>query len=172
KESQMEFKDGVNEFIARSLKDKIPILIFSAGLGDIIEIFLEINVPAFRLQEHTPTESTHIVSNFMDYDSKSFHFTGFKDKLIHAFNKNEYEIYDTPYYNQIKQRPNVILLGDTLGDVGMIAGMKNLQNILKIGFLNNYNETKLKVYKSVYDLVICNDQTFTIPNQILDEIQK
>ena len=40
-QSAMELKSGVSEFITELLKSETPILIFSAGLGDIIEIFFE-----------------------------------------------------------------------------------------------------------------------------------
>jgi HAD superfamily hydrolase (TIGR01544 family) len=134
--------------------------------GDIIEFFLEIQIPVFK-HNHT---SSHIVSNFIQYDTDG-KLISFNEKLIHSFNKNEHEIHDTPYFQSILNRPNVILLGDTLGDVGMIAGMKNLKQILKIGYLNHSTPAKLEVYKNVYDIVICDDQTFDVPNRILQAIR-
>ncbi|CAF5149261.1 unnamed protein product, partial [Rotaria magnacalcarata] len=64
-ESSMELKTGVQEFMTDLLRSETPILIFSAGLGDIIEIFLEKEIPEFR-HNH---ESSHIVSNFIQYDN-------------------------------------------------------------------------------------------------------
>ena len=96
----------------------------------------------------------------------------FNEKLIHSFNKNEHEICDTSYYQAIMNRPNVILLGDTLGDVGMVGGMKNLKQVLKVGYLNHSTPTKLEIYKNVYDIVICDDQTFDVPRAILRTIQE
>lgn len=52
----------------------------------------------------------------------------------------------------------------------MTGGMKNLKQVLKIGFLNHSTPAKLEVYKSIYDIVICDDQTFDIPNLILKAI--
>jgi 5'-nucleotidase len=164
-QSNMELKKGVREFITELLRSETPILIFSAGLGDIIEIFLEKEIPEFK-HNH---KSSHIVSNFIQYDSNG-NLLSFNEKLIHSFNKNEHEIHDTPYFQTIINRPNVILLGDTLGDIGMIAGMKNLKQILKIGYLNQSTPAKLEVYKSVYDIVICDNQTFDVPNEILNAI--
>ena len=127
--------------------------------------FLEKEIPEFK-HNH---ESSHIVSNFIQYDSNG-NLISFNEKLIHSFNKNEHEIHDTPYFQSILNRPNVILLGDILGDVGMIGGMKNLKQILKIGYLNHSTPAKLEVYKNVYDIVICDDQTFDVPNAILNAI--
>ncbi|CAF0855737.1 unnamed protein product [Adineta steineri] len=164
-QSNMELKKGVREFILDLLTSETPILIFSAGLGDIIEIFFEKEIPEFK-HNH---KASHIVSNFIRYDTDGKLLT-FNDKLIHSFNKNEHEIHDTSYFQTILNRPNVILLGDTLGDIGMIGGMKNLKQILKIGYLNHSTPAKLEVYKNVYDIVICDDQTFDVPNRILKAI--
>ena len=179
-QSDMELKKGVQEFITDLLHTQTPILIFSAGLGkkrfplirsfqsilgDIIEFFLEKEIPEFK-HNH---ESSHIVSNFIQYDSNG-NLVSFNEKLIHSFNKNEHEIHDTPYFQTIVNRPNVILLGDTLGDIGMIGGMKNLKQILQIGYLNHSTPEKLAVFENVYDIVICDNQTFDLPNAILKAI--
>jgi hypothetical protein len=50
----------------------------------------------------------------------------------------------------MNNHPNVLLSGDTLGDIGMIGTMKN--------------------YKRTYDIVICDDQTFHVSNVILNSI--
>jgi 5'-nucleotidase len=128
-------------------------------------MFLEKEIPKFK-HNH---ESSHIVSNFLQYDPNG-KLLSFSKKLIHPFNKNEHEIHDTPYFQSILNRPNVLLLGDTLGDIGMIGGMKNLKQILKIGYLNRSTSTKLEVYKRAYDIVICDDPTFDVPNVILNSI--
>jgi HAD superfamily hydrolase (TIGR01544 family) len=133
--------------------------------GDIIQFFFEEQIPEFK-HNH---QSSHIVSNFVQYDDEG-KLVSFSEKLIHSFNKNEHEIHDTPYFQTIAKRPNVILLGDSLGDIGMTGGMKNLKQILTIGYLNRSTPEKLEVYKDVYDIVICDDQTFDIPNAILKAI--
>lgn len=164
-QSAMELRKGVRPFFLELFKDRIPVLIFSAGLGDVIDIFFQKEIPEFK--EHSDT--THIVSNFIEYDDHG-QLVAFSEKLIHSFNKNEHEIHHTPYTKTINHRPNVILLGDTLGDVGMASGIKNLQNILKIGFLNQATPNKLDVYQIAYDIVICDNETFDVPNLILNAI--
>ncbi|CAF2367840.1 unnamed protein product [Rotaria sp. Silwood2] len=152
-QSKMELKKGVRKFITDLLH------------SDVIEVFLEKEIPEFK-HNH---ELSHVVSNFIEFDADG-NSISFSKKLIHTFNKNEQEIHNTSYYQSILNRPNVILLGDTLGDVGMIGGMKNLKHVLKIGYLNHSTPTKLEVYKNVYDIVLCDDQTFDIPNLILEAI--
>ena len=62
---------------------------------------------------------------------------GFQGDLIHTFNKNKSAIHKSDYFNSIKHRHNIILLGDSIGDLSMAEGAHNAQNILKIGFLND-----------------------------------
>ena len=52
-------------------------------------------------------------------------------------NKNESAIHDSDYFKQLRHRENLILLGDSLGDLDMADGATNIANILKIGFLND-----------------------------------
>jgi hypothetical protein len=58
--------------------------------------------------------------------------TGFGGSIIHVFNKNESVVKETKFYQEVKNRRNVILLGDSLGDVTM-ATDKNHDTVLRIG---------------------------------------
>lgn len=62
---------------------------------------------------------------------------GFKGELIHVYNKHDGALRNTEYFKQLKDNGNVILLGDSLGDLNMADGVPNVENILKIGFLND-----------------------------------
>lgn len=62
---------------------------------------------------------------------------GFKGELIHVYNKHDGALRNTEYFKQLKDNGNIILLGDSLGDLTMADGVPNVENILKIGFLND-----------------------------------
>ncbi len=62
---------------------------------------------------------------------------GFKGELIHVYNKHDGALRSTEYFKQLKDNGNIILLGDSLGDLTMADGVPNVENILKIGFLND-----------------------------------
>ena len=54
------------------------------------------------------------------------------------FNKNENAIHSSDYFTDaIRGRNNVVLLGDSTGDVKMAVGVPQPNNVLKIGFLND-----------------------------------
>lgn len=59
----------------------------------------------------------------------------FKGKLIHVFNKNENAIHSSDYFEKLCGRTNVILMGDSIGDVKMALGVPQPSSVLKIGFL-------------------------------------
>lgn len=63
---------------------------------------------------------------------------GFKGELIHTFNKHEVAVHHPEIFEKNKLRSNIVLLGDTLGDLTMADGMPYKQTLLTIGFLNDH----------------------------------
>ena len=55
------------------------------------------------------------------------------------------------------RKEKAILLGDNISDTLMAP--KNIQNILKIGFLNNYLENK-ELFQNAFDIVYDNKISF------------
>jgi HAD superfamily hydrolase (TIGR01544 family) len=85
----------------KALEDNdIPCLVFSAGLGDVIEEWMEHECSGSY-------KNIKIVSNFMDFDEEHSRIKGFKGSMIHIFNKNEGVLLDTDYEQTIHSRPNV-----------------------------------------------------------------
>lgn len=53
------------------------------------------------------------------------------------YNKHDGALRNTDYFKQLKDNSNIILLGDSLGDLNMADSVPNVENLLKIGFLND-----------------------------------
>ena len=68
------------------------------------------------------------------------------------------------------KRRNVIVLGDSLGDVHMAAGVEDPSVVLTVGFLNHKIESSLETYKKHFDIVLLDDQTMSFPHSLLAEI--
>lgn len=67
---------------------------------------------------------------------------GFKGELIHVYNKHDGALRNTEYFKHLKEYCNIVLMGDSLGDLSMADGAPNTENVLKIGFLNDKVQTR------------------------------
>lgn len=80
----------------------VPVLVFSAGLGDSIRAVLQ--------HEQVMLPNVKLVSNFLKYENGIVN--GFSNlPLIHTFNKNETVLEGTEYYDMVHNRQHVILMG-------------------------------------------------------------
>ncbi|GMH89607.1 hypothetical protein TrST_g3511 [Triparma strigata] len=154
----------VIDFVQRA---GIPLLIFSAGLGDIIEEVLEFKMNEISLKLE---ESTKVVSNRMVFRGEEL--VGFSEPLIHMFNKNQGAV---PVELQ-PTAPNQILMGDGYGDRTMCDGAETPADVLlKFGFLNDHVDEKLESYLDAFDIVIVDDGSMECVLKILEgvlEIEK
>lgn len=62
----------------------------------------------------------------------------FKGEPIHTFNKNVHALRNASYFGSLGKRHNVILLGDSLGDLTIADGLPRYENLLTIGYLNEH----------------------------------
>ncbi|KAG7249019.1 hypothetical protein CRUP_028994, partial [Coryphaenoides rupestris] len=79
---------------------------------------------------------------------------GFKGELIHVYNKHDGALRNTEYFKQFKDNCNIILMGDSLGDLNMADGV----------------DERLDKYLNSYDIVLVKDETLEVPNAILQKI--
>ncbi|KAM9296425.1 7-methylguanosine phosphate-specific 5'-nucleotidase [Gastrophryne carolinensis] len=158
KESQAKLREGFETFFDALHRGAIPLFIFSAGIGDVLEEIIR--------QTGFYHPNIKVVSNYMDFDDEGF-LRGFKGDLIHTYNKNNSVLKDTEYFQQISHRSNILLLGDTLGDLTMADGVTSVENILRIGFLNDKVEELMEQFLQSYDIVLVRDETLDVANGIL-----
>uniref|UniRef100_A0A667Y9R0 5'-nucleotidase n=1 Tax=Myripristis murdjan TaxID=586833 RepID=A0A667Y9R0_9TELE len=161
RESDAALREGYEQFFDRLHQHSVPVFIFSAGLGDILEEIMQ--------QASVYHPNIKVVSNFMDFDDNGV-LRGFKGELIHVYNKHDGALRNTDYFKQVKDNCNIILMGDSLGDLNMADGVPNVENMLKIGFLNDKVEERLEKYLDSYDIVLVRDETLEVPNAILQKI--
>ncbi|XP_017317994.1 cytosolic 5'-nucleotidase 3-like [Ictalurus punctatus] len=90
----------------------------------------------------------------------------FKGDVIHTFNKRQGALQNTQQF--VHDRSNVLLLGDSLGDLDMADGVQGLRNILRIGYLNDKVEERREAYVRSYDIVLEKDETLDVPNAIIN----
>ncbi|KAJ4922907.1 hypothetical protein JOQ06_026198 [Pogonophryne albipinna] len=153
--------EGYEQFFDRLQQHDVPVFIFSAGLGDVLEEIIR--------QAGVYHPNVKVVSNFMDFDENGV-LKGFKGELIHVYNKHDSALRNTEYFKQVKEYSNIILMGDSLGDLSMADGAPNVENILKIDFLNDKVEERLDKYLDSYDIILVKDETLEVPNAILQKV--
>ena len=141
----LPFRDGAKEFLKDMYERSIPVIIISAGVGDIIEQAL--------INEKSNYENIYIYSNFLKYENEKIVGTKSKE-LIHPLNKNEIIMSDD-LKAKISDRKNILLFGNNLYDIKMA---NNEKNVFKIGFLDENIEEKIEEYKAFYDIV-CTDNS-------------
>lgn len=152
-DKRLQFRDGVPEFIKLLNYNKIPLVIISSsGIGETI--------PMFFKRENISCDNIYFIINYYEWDKKG-NAIGIKKPIIHSMNKDEAIVKDYPFYNKIKNRKNVVLLGNDLGDLEMIKGF-NYDNLLKIGFLDKKEKN--------FDVVLNTKDSFNYINKLMKEI--
>jgi len=161
---KIKLRKGAEEFIDLLKKHNIPLVIMSSsGLGEEV-------ISMFFKKEGKLYDNIHIVSNKYQWD-KQGKAIRVEEPIIHVLNKDETAIQNFPVFDKIKNKKNVLLLGDSLGDIGMIKGF-NYDNLIKVGFLNENIEESLEIYKQNYDILILYDSPMDYVNELLKEIIK
>ncbi len=151
--------------LLRLLQDyNIPLVIMSAsGLGsEAIKLFLEdaeINFP-----------NIFIISNQWVWDDDGFAIA-IRQPIIHTLNKAETTVQGTPAWKVIRNRRDVILLGDNPHDVEMVAGFP-YDRLLKIGLLNEPTAELQAVFGKTFDMVIEGDGSLQPVLELVGEIVK
>ena len=159
---RIKLREGCQEFLDFLQKHNIPLVIMSSsGLGkEAIAMYLE--------KKRRLYKNIYIISNSYEWDGAG-NAIAVKQPIIHGMNKDMTIIQNFPVFEIIKERKNVLLMGDNLADVEMVKGF-HYDNLLKIGFLNEKVKENLEQYKNKYDFLILNDASMEPVNSLLKEI--
>jgi len=156
------FRSWYDAFFALLHEKNIPLIILSAsGLWyESIYYCLE--------YEKKLTDNIYIISNafIRDETGKAIWV---REPVIHSFNKDETIIKNFPIYEEIKERKNILLLGDSLGDAKMADG-SDYDTILKIWFLNNDSPENREKFSEAFDLIILDDGDMEEVNKIIKKV--
>lgn len=140
----IQLRKGVQEFFELCKKLEIPIVVMSAGLGDVLnEVLKHQLVGEFEWG---------VAANSFEW-SEAGEIVGVKPPLVHMFNKGwagvSQEIRDK--FN-LDDKTNVLTVGDSHGDATMANGSEFGR--FKVGFLNDHLAKKKSQYDCLYDRVL------------------
>lgn len=142
KKYALAVRDNTRELFRCLNALNIPVLVFSAGLGNCVIAMLR--------QAGILYPNVKVISNFLQF--KDGMLNGFQEPVIHTFNKNETMLEGSDYYDLVHYRDHIILMGDTLADSGMADGVPASSHVIKIGFLFHH--------VGAYSLLLNNDFIF------------
>jgi len=156
----LKLREGIDDFLALLHKNRIPTIIISAGTGDMIKEQLK--------QEQLNYPNIEVIANFFVFNGEG-QAIGVQEPIIHSMNKHETEIEGFDSFEKIRNRKNIIIMGDILEDLGMVDGF-DYENLISIGFLNEKVDTKLDEFKENFDIVILDDPGLKYPIELLQKI--
>lgn len=152
----IKLRDGLTELLSYFHTNKIPVIIVSAGIGNVITQVLE--------QHHCLYDNIHIISNFFPFEHNRL--LPFHNPIIHTCNKKITTLPDT-FQKQISDREFILLFGDFIEDIHMVP-KESLNQTISFGFLEKNVEENLKFYQNAFDVVLTDHSSFHEVRSILD----
>lgn len=150
--AKIGFRKGAKEFLEFAYKNKIPVVILSAGIGSVIKEFLN--------KENCFFDNIILISNNFIFDEDG-NALKLENSLIHTMNKCINGKLKGMWKEEFKKREYRLLLGDTIEDIEMTD---NTKKTFKIAFLDKL-ENEI-AYKKQFDIILTKeDATF-------DEVRK
>ena len=148
--SHLELREGAKDFLNKLYNRNIPVIIFSAGIGNVIEQFLK--------EKECYYDNITIIGNFIKFD-KNGDMIKFSDNIIHTLNKNIDKLNDDKLKEKIEEKEYRIVIGDLVEDIHMMGEYPENKS-LKIGFLNKNITENLEIYRKKFDIVLVEENNF------------
>ena len=158
RESNLVFRDNAQDFLKSMYSHNIPVIILSAGIGNVIELFLKDN--------HCYYGNIFVISNFIIFNDKG-EMERFKNKIIHTTNKTTKGNLPQELEKQINTKKTILLLGDIIDDKKMVE-KENWSKTISIGLPNDDTDSNLELYKNNFDIVLTdNDANFEVVRKLV-----
>lgn len=148
--SKLVLREGAKDFLFKLYKENVPVIILSAGIGNVIKQFLK--------EKECDYSNITIISNFIKFDENG-NMMKFSDNMIHSLNKNIDKLGDLKVKKIIETKKYRIVMGDLIEDIYM-AGEFPEDRLLKVGFLNSNISKNLEIYNKNFDIVLTEENNF------------
>lgn len=157
KNSPIRLREGMEEFINFLEKRGIPLIIISATPTDIAVEMLR--------QRGLLRKNIHFVGNQYEFDQDGKAIV-IRTPIITTLNKDVITLDDPHIAQAIKERKNILLLGDCAEDTKMIEGIAH-DELMKFGFINKPDPQQLQSLNRYYDIVQKDDGSMEYINELL-----
>lgn len=155
RENRPHLRDGAGLFFKTLRERRIPLIILSAGISEIIEARLA--------EEGQSTDNFTIIANTLAFDADGT-AVAYRTPLIHSLNKHARRVDFPP---EMAGRRNLLLLGDTLEDSRMA---ENISHSRLLSFAFPADAEHLQEYRSAYDVVLAPETSLEPVNAVLADI--
>lgn len=154
-------RNGLKEMLLKLRSNNIPVIILSAGIGNVIVEVLKLHNCLY--------DNIHIISNFFNFNNNDI-LPFDKTNIIHTCNK---QLSTLPEILQMQIKPNssILLFGDYIEDINMVP-KKDLDKTLSFGFLEKNVDKNLEKYKNAFDIVLTDNSSFRDVQNVLNNIIK
>lgn len=151
--SHIEFREGASCFFQRLNELNIPVIVISAGLGNIVKEALSINNCLYN--------NVNLISNMLAFN-KCLRIDG---PLVSSTNKANLFI-SNDIYKQIDNRDTLLLFGDQVSD---LTSSKNFDviNQVSIGFVSEETIRYFDDYMRCFDIVCTDNENYNYLRKIL-----
>ncbi len=154
--ANLHLRLGAKDFLKYMYNKNIPVVIMSAGVGNIIKRFLE--------KQEVLYDNITLISNFYEFkNNKSYIDT---EKLIAVSNK-DYSRVPEKERQVLDKRQNILLCGDIVEDIKMIEKEK-LYKTVTVGFFDHNIKENLSTYNKNFDIVLADNENFNTLMGILN----
>lgn len=151
----LKYREGAKEFLKKMNDLNVPVIIISAGIGNVIEKFLKDNNDYYK--------NIKIISNFIVFENGKI--KSLSGEPIHALNKNIVKL-DEQSKKEIETKDYILLAGDGLADLKMIPE-QDIKKAITIGFLDEKIEENLEYFNKEFDIVSTENGSFKEIEEIL-----
>lgn len=149
---------GLKELLLNFNKNNVPVIILSAGIGNVIKQVLILNNCFY--------DNIHIISNFFSFNDNALLPLG--NSIIHTCNKRISNLPDN-FEKEISSKEHILLFGDFIEDINMIS-KEDLYRTLSFGFLEKNVEVNLTSYRDAFDVVLTDNASFYDVINILENL--
>ncbi len=154
--ANLHLRNGAKEFLQNLYEKNIPVVIMSAGVGNLIKRFLG--------KEGVLYDNILLISNFFEFkDNKTYIDT----ENLMASSSKDYSKIPEDIRKILDKKDGILLCGDIVEDIRMIDN-KQRDKTLTIGFLDYNIEKNLEIYNNNFDIVLADDENFNTVIDILN----
>lgn len=154
------WRSGATDFFSLTKENHIPMAIFSAGLGNVIQEYIS--------HHQVLHEAVQVIANYLEFNDAGFAYK-YLTPILHVANKNELTLIERNQQVLDLARKNVMLLGDQVGDASMSQEVAD-GCVLRIGFLNEEITAHLTKFQETFDVVITGDESLDFVNNLINDL--